>query len=186
MKIPNTKRKKALFIIDLHPPFLLERNRYITKNIKKIVENIDYDCIIVSQAYNKKKSLWEKQIGWLEWEKPWDIPDDIRKSLASKNVFYGKKIAKSIFKCDNINVVEILKKYKIEEIHLCWLESNDCVFASAFESFDFAYYTFVIEEASETWHTKENHDSAIKLLRYACFTNNSNFVGKDKIDFFEL
>jgi len=66
MKIPNTKRKKALFIIDLHPPFLLERNRYITKNIKKIVENIDYDCIIVSQSYNKKNSLWGKQIGWLE------------------------------------------------------------------------------------------------------------------------
>jgi hypothetical protein len=38
--------------------------------------------------------------------------------MKNKNCFYGTKLAKSAFKCDNIEVINILKEHKIEEIHL--------------------------------------------------------------------
>ena len=71
----------------------------------------------------------------------------------------------------------------IEEIHIVWYETNDCIMASAFESFDLWYYTFVIEEACETRTTANNHIKAIEILNYLKLTNNSKFVWHDKIDF---
>lgn len=53
--------------------------------------------------------------------------------------------------------------------------------ASAFESFDLGYFTFVIEEASETRTTQTNHLKAIDILNYLNLTNNSNFVGKNNL-----
>jgi len=184
MKIPNTWRKKALFIIDVQPSFIIERNKYIIPRIQKIIKNINYDLIISSITYNKSNTQWDKQIGWLElqWKKENIIPE-LSEILKTKNHIKVEKITRSIFKADT-NILEILKKEKIEEIHLVWYETNDCIMASCFESIDLNFYTFVIEEACETRTTASNHTKAIDILKYLNLTNNSNFIWNDKINYF--
>jgi len=186
MKIPNSNRKKALFIIDVQKSFIINRNKYIIPKIQKIIENINYDLIISSITYNKENSQWDKQIWWTEmqWIKE-DIIPELAWILENKNHIKVEKLTRSIFKADT-NILEILKKEKIEEIHIVWYETNDCVMASCFESIDLDFYTFVIEEACETRTTASNHTKAIDILNYLNLTNNSNFVWKEKTDFIVL
>ncbi len=186
MKIPNTWRKKALFIIDIQKSFIINRNKYIIPKVKKIINNIDYNLIVSSVTYNKKNTQWDKQIWWTEIQ---DIKEDIMplllKILKNKNHIKVEKLTRSIFKAD-INILNILKKEKIEEIHIVWYETNDCVMASCFDSIDLGFYTFVIEEACETRNTQDNHSKAIDILSYLNLTNNSNFVWKEKTGFINL
>ncbi len=186
MKIPNTWRKKALFIIDVQKSFIIERNKYIIPKIEKIIKNIDYDLIINSITYNKKNTQWDKQIWWLEmqWIKE-DIIPELKEWLQNKKHIKVEKLTRSIFKADT-NILDILKKENIKEVHIVWYETNDCVMASCFESIDLWFYTFVIEEASETRTTASNHTKAIDILNYLNLTNNSNFVWYDKIKYFNL
>ena len=133
--------------------------------------------IVYSIQYNDEKSLWYKQIGWCEWVPETDTLEEIKKALEWKTTYKVNKLTRSIWKADE-NIEEILQKHDIEEIHLCGYESNDCVFASALESFDLGYYTFVIEEATETRTTAVNHTYAINILNYLNLTNNSKYIGK--------
>lgn len=179
MFIPQTGRKKALFIVDVQDGFIIERNKYILPNIVKLIEKGNYDIIVYSISYNKEGSLWYKQIGWCENPTETDIIPEIWTILKNhKNVYKIMKLWRSAFKCDE-DIFSLLNNHKIEEIHICWYESNDCVFATAQESFDLGYFTFVIEEATETRTTQINHTYAIALLNYLNLTNNSHYVGKN-------
>lgn len=181
MYIPQTGRNKALFIVDVQKEFIINRNKYIIPYIVELIQKGDYDTILYSISYNKEWSLWYKQIGWFENPKETDtIPEILQALQTHKNVYKVMKLSKSIFKCDE-NIHKILQKHQIEEIHICWYESNDCVFVTAEESFDLWFFTFVIEEATETRTTAINHTYAIALLKYLNLTNNSNYVGKNNI-----
>lgn len=186
MKIPNTWRKKALFIIDIQDWFVIERNKYILNNIKKILTNIEYDMIVYSLSYNKKWSLWFTQAWWFEECSDNETLPEIKKILDTKqNVFKTKKLTRSIWKADD-DIKTLISNNNIEEIHICWLVSNDCVMASTFESMDNWYYTFVIEEACETRTTQENDVYAKNILNYLNLTNNSKFVWYENTNFINL
>lgn len=178
MIIPQTGRKKALFIVDVQDGFIIERNKYILPNIIELIKKGQYDIIVYSISYNKEWSLWYKQIWWCENPSETEIIPEIWNILKNhKNVYKVMKLSRSIFKCDE-NIHEILNEHEIQEIHIAWYESNDCVFATAQESFDLGYFTFVIEEATETRTTEINNTYALALLNYLNLTNNSNYVGK--------
>lgn len=66
MKIPNTGRKKALFVVDMQTTFILERNQYIILQIVKILEHISYDVVIFTLQFNDIKSLRYTQVGWTD------------------------------------------------------------------------------------------------------------------------
>jgi nicotinamidase-related amidase len=102
----------------------------------------------------------------------------LKEALAWKEAIKVMKLTRSIWKWD-LDLVSILKDRWIEEVHLTWYESNDCVMASALESIDLWFFTFVIEEAVETRTTAKNHTMAIDILNYLKLTNNSEYVGKN-------
>lgn len=178
MFIPQTGRKKALFIVDVQTGFIIERNKYIIPNIIKLIEEWNYDLIVYSIQYNDENSLWYKQIWWCEQILETDTIQEIKDALIWRKNLKVNKLSRSVFKCDE-NLKEVLWENKIKEIHICWYESNDCVFATAQESFDLWYFTFVIEEATETRTTQVNHTYAINMLNYLNLTNNSNYLGKN-------
>lgn len=183
MKIPITWRKKALIIVDVTESFINDRNKYIIPNIVKIIENINYDLFISTIPYNEKWSLRVKQGWWFDLIGQDDkLNSTIIKSLEIKNHITLRKITKSAFKWD-LNLEKLLSDNNITEVHIVWYESNDCVLATAFEAFDLWFYSFIIEEACETWKTASNHEYAIPILKYLNLTNNSKFVGYEKTEF---
>ena len=76
-----------------------------------------------------------------------------------------------------------MKEGNIEEIHIVGTETNDCVLASAYESFDLGFFTYVIEECCQSGTADEFHKKGLDILRKQCITNNSCI---EKIDFIEI
>lgn len=183
MKIPITWRKKALLIIDVQQSFIIPRNEKIIEKINRIILWVEYDIIVATITYNEKWSLWEKQIWWTElFDSKEEVDKSIFTSLKGKNSIILTKLTRSAFKADS-SLELILQQNDIEEVHIVWYESNDCVFATALESIDLWFYTFVIEEAVETRTTEANHIHALSILNYLNLTNNSKFVWSKETDF---
>jgi nicotinamidase-related amidase len=82
------------------------------------------------------------------------------------------KETKSVFKGDK-NVASILREKNITEVHIVGLDTNDCVLATAYESFDLGFVTYVIEECCQSSLSEELHKYAIEILRGQNMTNNS-------------
>ncbi|MGH7204178.1 MAG: cysteine hydrolase family protein [Candidatus Levyibacteriota bacterium] len=173
MKIPQSVRKKALFIIDVQPEFLDKRNDYIIENIHTLLENTKYDLYVEAVFYSKKGSLWDKQ---RQIVVPKGRNTHTVKSIAHKlkkfSAIKVEKQTRSVFKDDKKEVFALLKEHKIEEIHFAGTQANDCIFASAIEAFDLGFFSYVIEECCET-ATKELQEYGLALLRRQKMTNNS-------------
>ncbi|MGI8420199.1 MAG: cysteine hydrolase family protein [Candidatus Levyibacteriota bacterium] len=173
MKIPQSLRKKALFIIDVQPEFLDKRNNYIVEEINTLLDNTKYDLYVEAVFYSKKDSLWDKQRQIIV---PKGRNTHTVKSIANKLKSFSsikvEKHTRSVFKDDKKEVFALLKKHKIEEIHFVGTQTNDCIFASALEAFDLGFFSYAIEECCET-ATEELQGYGLALLRRQKMTNNS-------------
>ena len=183
MKIPNSGRKKALFLIDIQSDFLDARNKYIIDNIKKLLDKVKYDIYIEAVFYSKKGSLWDLQqhIIFPLGDKTKTV-DDLKNVYSKLKIVQVKKQTRSIFKEDQNKLLQILKDNDIEEVHLVGTQTNDCILASAFDAFDNGYIPYVIEECCET-ATKELQKYGIALFRRQHMSNNSVI---EKADFIEI
>ena len=182
MKIPNSERKKALFLVDIQSAFVNKRNEYVIKNIQNLLEQYPYDVYIVALFHAEKGSLWDKEEQWIcPQDKNFFILNEVKELLQSKKVYPVEKQTKSVFK-GNRDIVQILKDHSIEEIHLVGFDINDCILASAYEAFDFGYFTYVIEECCESSESEKIFTDACDILREQNMTNNSIVEGMKSIE----
>lgn len=173
MKVPWSDRKKALIIVDVQSGFLNDRNKYIIDIIKTLIGNTSYDFYVESAFHAEKGSLWEKQTNWtLPKDKNSKTVEELSALLSNKSHLHMEKQTKSTFKgipdLDNK-----LKKRGIEEVHIVGLDANDCILATAYEAFDLGYFTYVIEECTESSSSEEIRDVGFKILQHLNLTNNS-------------
>lgn len=173
MKIPLSSRNKALVIVDVQPSFLNTRNKYVVQNILELLSKTSYDLYIEATFHAEKGSLWDTQQSWTcpKGEKTRTV-DELSKTLEGLGAIQIEKETKSVFKGDK-NIISTLKDRNITEVHVVGLDTNDCVLATAYESFDLGFITYVIEECCEASSSKELHEHAIAILRGQNMTNNS-------------
>lgn len=173
MKIPWSKRKKALIVVDVQAAFLNARNRYILASIKKLLKRASYNFYAESVFYAEKGSQWDKQTNWtLPKDANAKTSKKILDLLKQKNYLHIEKTTKSAFK-GNINLHNQLKKKAIREVHIVGLDANDCVLATAYEAFDLGYFTYVIEECTDSSSSKKIKQAGFEVLRQVNLTNNS-------------
>ena len=173
IKIPNSDRSRALIVVDAQLAFLNARNEYIVPNILKLLEQVSYDVYIEATFHAEKGSLWEKQQKWicpegLETQTVTMLADILKKF----NLVKVRKETKSVFKGD-IDVLNLFKKRGVQEVHVVGLDTNDCVLATAYESFDSGFLTYVIEECTESSSSEVLHKQALEILRGQNMTNHS-------------
>ncbi|MFA7191701.1 MAG: isochorismatase family protein [Candidatus Paceibacterota bacterium] len=168
IQITNQNRKRALMVVDVQAGFLNDQNRWIIPNIQKVVQNGKYNLIIESIFHAEAGSLWDRQTNWTFPLQP-TVPEI--KNLFNQDSVLITKETKSVFKGDK-DLFQILKDKNIEEVHIVGLDTNDCVFATAQESFDLGFFTYVIEECTESSQSSELRDCALKILRELNMTTN--------------
>ena len=168
IKIPKSNRKRALILVDLQKSFVKKDKGRIIKNLSLLLKQETYDLFIEATFHAEKGSLWDKQTHWTFLYES-TIPE-ISKLLKGRKVIKVKKDTRSVFKGDK-NIVVLLRKNKIKEVHIVGFDTSDCVFATAQESFDNGFYTYVIEECTGSSGGKLLHSKAISLLRYLKLTN---------------
>ena len=172
MKIPVSKRKKALFIVDVQPAFLNKRNRYVVKNITRLIKKVKYDLYVEAIFHAEKGSLWERQIKWtLPKTKRCATVPEIKVLLQGKKSVYVEKSTRSVF-FGVVDVKKLLKQQGIQEVHIVGLQTNSCVLTSALDAFDLGFFTYVIEECSESSSLRK-HEVGVEVLREQNLTNNS-------------
>ncbi len=169
IKIPNSKRKKALLIVDVQKDFV-GKDKKLVSNIVTLLSTEKYDLYVDITFDAEKGSLWDRQSGWTFPYEP-TVPE-VENMLVGKKVLKIIKETKSAFKGDK-DLFRILKKEGIEEVHIIGLDTSDCVFATANEAFDLGLYTYVIEECTASSEGKKLYNSAINILRSLYMTNHS-------------
>ena len=171
MKVPSSGRKKALIVVDVQPAFIKPHNKHIVPNIVSLIEKIPYDLYIEAVFHAEKGSLWDIQQQWIcpQGEGTHTVKE-IAAVLDEHNPVKVLKSTRSVFKGDP-DIHKTLKEHGIEELHLVGTETNDCVFATAFDSFDNGYAVYVLEECCES-ASEGRHDPAVALLGYQGMTNN--------------
>lgn len=175
--VPNPDRKRALFVVDVQEGFLNDRNRWIIPNIQKVIQQGDY-CLVVEAVFHAAPgSLWAKQVQWTFPLQP--TISEIKKILP-QNTFTITKTTKSAFKGDK-DLPAALHAAGTEEVHIVGVDVNDCVFATAQESFDLGFFTYVLEECAESSESAEIRDCALKILRHLRMTNHSPIITSKKI-----
>ena len=171
LPLPKSDRKSALVLVDIQSGFIKEWKGLLVENLKTLLCHKKYDIYIEVTFHAPKGSIWERQCHWT-------FPDQhtiaaVEKLLEGvQPVVKIKKETKSAFK-GTPNLLRLLKASNIEDVHLVGLDSNDCVFATAQESFDLGFYTYVIEECTGSSGGKKMHEDAINILRYLGLTNHS-------------
>ncbi len=173
MRIPTSHRKKALIIVDVQPLFLNKKNKAVLFSIERLLTSIPYDLYFECVFFAPKKSIWDKQTNWVSSKKQAFTVSKILKLLQNKKYFHIQKITKSAFK-GKPGISKLLKENKIKEAHIVGLDTNDCILATAFESFDLGFFTYVIEECVQSSSGNELNKSAVSLLRHLNLTNNSS------------
>lgn len=101
----------------------------------------------------------------MDWtfSKQHTVPE-IKILIPKENYLFVEKETKSVFK-GNKDVVKFLKENDIEEVHVVGLDTNDCILATAYESFDLGFFTYVIENCTASSQSSELRESAINILR---------------------
>jgi len=168
IKIPKSNHKRALVLVDLQDGFVKKQKDRIVKNLKILLEQESYDVFIEATFHAEKGSLWDKQTHWTFPYEP-TLPE-ISELLKDKSVVKVKKETRSAFK-GNKNILALLKRNRIQEVHIVGFDTNDCVFATAQESFDNGFYTYVIEECTGSSDGYLLHIKTISILRHLGLTN---------------
>jgi nicotinamidase-related amidase len=171
MKLPATGRRKALIVIDVQPAFIRPHNEYIIDNIVSLIEKAPYDLYIEAVFHAEKDSLWDDQQKWIcpENEDTHTV-EKIADALAEHSPVKVLKETRSVFK-GQPSILSILKDNDIGELHLVGTETNDCVFATALDSFDNGFPVYILEECCQS-ASEGRHEPAVQLLRHQGMTNN--------------
>ena len=165
--IPNQEKSRALILIDLQEGFLNDKSRWIIPNIQQIIKDGKYDLIVETVFHADPGSLWDKQV---KWTFPLVETTPEIKALLDKDVVHIIKTTKSAFK-GNKDLLNILKSKNIDTVHVTGIDTDDCVFATAQESFDLGFSTYVLEECTASSEGDGYRDAALKLLRNVQMTN---------------
>ena len=175
MNIPDSRRKKALILIDIQHIFLKRKSvkKNMICNVQKVLSKVPYDMYIEAVFFADKNSLWQQQTNWCApRDKQTTTINKVAMLLKDKHVVSLMKSTKSAFK-GNKDIKNILHKKRIKELHIVGVDTNDRVLATAYEAFDLGFFTYVLEECTASSGSSLLHKNALSLLRYVNLTNNS-------------
>lgn len=178
MIIPKARAKQALCIIDVQPKTLVwKRPLKLVRKIRKFMNVVPYDAYIVVEYHAPKSCMMFKQTGWSITKKDaWWTDQTILKYIKDKdNVCYIEKTDRSCFALENKDkILKFLKKSNIEEIHLVWFDTNDCVLASLYWWLGCWLYCYVLEELTNSYAYNEKlYKAALTIFRESHLSNNS-------------
>lgn len=172
MQIPESTTERVLILVDLQEPFVNERTKYILENILWLIANVKYRLYFNVQFHCREGSIWHRQQNFL-CDRP-SISEplllELDKKLQNLGAIKIDKQSKSAFK-GKPNILEILRREKIEEAHIVGLDTEDCVLATAYDAFDSDLPTCVIEECCQSSSSNALHLSGLAILRQQKMTN---------------
>jgi nicotinamidase-related amidase len=119
--------------------------------------------------HTEEGSIWEKQMDWICKKDDRMHTEKTILGALPKDTIHIVKTTKSAFK-GNKPLANILKRAHIVEVDIVGLDTNDCVLATAMDSFDNGFLTHIVEECCDSSSSKRLHLLALNLLRHQKMT----------------
>lgn len=147
---------KVLLVVDMQNGFLnYECYRSLNKKIDNYIKKNDYELIIFTKFINTNDSLYEKKLNWfnLKTKQSQEICVYVPKnSIIFEKYGYGLQIED----------LEKIKELGIEDIDICGLQTDACVYAIAFQLWDNGIYPNILINYTAT--APEREEGAKKIL----------------------
>lgn len=140
--------------------FRCAESESIVQNILKLVRSFK-EKIIFAKFINSKNSLFETQLNWTKFQNKKD-----QKIFSELQSFNFPNIEHEGYTILNSKLKNYLKNNKITKVYLCGIYTDVCIIKTAMDLFDNNYKTFVVKDACNSLHGKQNHNLATDSLKH--------------------
>ena len=149
--------KTLLLIVDVQKQFIPknESGAIFCKEVEELQKK--YKNIAISKFINNKETFWVK---YLQWNK-------MMENDASTELAFTPKENAFIYTNDSFSsvtddLIDFLNKQKIDEIHLCGVDTDACILATAYALWDKklpfkVLIDYCISSAGENTHAGAHH-----------------------------
>ena len=157
---------KLLLVIDLQNDFINENTRDIVERINELINSNKYEHIVFTKFINDEDSIYYKKLNsrFFLTEEGRDIP------LNTKDY---KVINKYVYSALNDELKEYISTNNIDEIYLCGLDTDACVYKTALDLFENNYDVYVLKDYTMSHRGVELHNIFIENLK--------RLIGKEKV-----
>lgn len=156
--------RTALVIVDLQRGFIAEGGEHLVDAIAAYVDahRDRYALIIATRFLNQPGSLYETQRDWHAMMS--GPPVELVPEIADRA---GRILDKSGLAPDRDELWDDLDAEAIERVHLCGMDTDQCVLATALLVWDAGMVPTVLGDLCSSSGGKELHDAARVILRRA-------------------
>ena len=149
---------KLLLVIDLQNDFVNDNTKYIVDKIDKLINSNNYENIVFTRFINNEDSIWYKTLKYkgCMTKEGQNIAIDTRDY---------KIIDKKIYSALSSELKEYIKQNNIDEIYLCGLDTDACVYKTALDLFENNYNVYVLKDYTMSHKGIELHNIFIENLK---------------------
>ena len=149
--------KKMLLVIDLQKSFINPNTEFLISKIDSLVNSGSYDLVVFTKFINDNDSMWVKKL---------DYRGCI--SLEDRKIMINTKdnivLEKSLYTAYSDNLINLINLFKIDEVHLCGIDTECCVLKTAFDLFENGYNIKVLSGYSACTHGEESNKNALDII----------------------
>lgn len=154
-----------LLIIDLQKSFINKHTKKVPLKIEKLIKSKKFTCVAFTRFINSENSIWLSKLKFNGC-----ITEEDRRIVIDTQGY--KVLNKSVYTALNVGLKKYISENKIDEIYLCGLETDACVYKTAIDLFENNYNVFVLEDYCMCCSGVRDHKNAIKILRKLIGKNN--------------
>lgn len=157
--------KTALIIIDMQKGFINENTKHLIPKIVNFVKEKDFDLVIGTRYINTCYTACHIYEGWNDcWE-----GSESAELVPEIESLCDVVVDKHEFSCWGSLLKSVLKKYGIEKLVFCGVNTGCCVLASVFDAYDELWDVTVVESLCGSTSGSSSHEAGIQILR-ECIT----------------
>lgn len=157
--------KKALLVIDVQRYFINSITRDLPKKISEYVKKNrkNYDLIVFTNFINDSHS---SVCLLLNWKQCMTSPEIDIVSELQPMLKYGIVISKNVYSVLKAPKVQsLLKKQRIKELHLCGIDTDCCILATAYDGFDQGYKIHLLQDLCMASSNINLHNAALLIFK---------------------
>jgi len=139
-------------------------SRDAEKLIGKLNDSYQYfDTVCFSMFENKKKSLFETELNWFDFQN-----DEDKQLIEGINIPEGSKFLwHSTFTVFNDALKEFLSQEQPQEVYLVGLFSDMCLLKTAMDMFDYGMLPYIVKDLSVSSRGETSHNLVFDTLKEA-------------------
>lgn len=149
--------KKMLLVIDLQKSFINPNTEFLISKIDSLVNSGSYDLVVFTKFINDNDSMWVKKLNY----KGCISLEDRKIMIDTKDNIVLKK---SLYTAYSDNLINLINLFKIDEVHLCGIDTECCVLKTAFDLFENGYNIKVLSGYSACTHGEESNKNALDII----------------------